>query len=362
MVSTYHIMKIFKKATHDRFMMNLEEDPEFPSTVTVEQHTSDSRCRICLKKGTIPICNEEIDLSVDICTFGDIVISRDDEYPKFICDSCLKLLDSAILFRKTAKDSDQILRRTSTKIRKCSNKSREPENDGSESYKPENPSATLLQNFFSSVESENDLLCNDTNALSRRKKVTKVQCRICFKIITKAYYKEHFALHDHSEARYVCDICGKSFRQRCSYRTHYFTHSFEFPYKCNLCPYRGRHSGLLKTHMRTHTGDYRYMCTECPARFLTKSNLNKHALKHREPTYKCDTCLKGFHSKLVLERHFEADHLGIKNHICNVCGKAFGYRKAMMRHQLDVHKREKKMNGRTPAYLEAEVKKLEDSL
>ncbi|KAJ8715662.1 hypothetical protein PYW07_010144 [Mythimna separata] len=360
MVSTYHIVKLFQKATYDRYHRSLQEDREGSASTSQRDTSEDKICRICLKKGTQPIFKDQgPDIYEDICIFGDVQISEDDEHPKFICDSCLKLLDSAILFRKTAKASDKVLKSASAKSSKHSSKAQDVDNEETVKESTDNTSASILQNFFSAVESENDT-CSEP--MKCKKKVSKVQCRICFKIITKAYYKDHFALHDQTVAKYVCDICGKSFRQRCSYRNHYFTHSSEFPYKCMMCPYKGRHSGLLKIHMRTHTGDYRYMCTECPARFLTKSNLNKHALKHKEPMFKCDDCQRGFHSKLVLDRHFEADHLGIKNHICNVCGKAFGYRKAMMRHQLDVHKREKKLNGRTPAYIEAEIQKLEDSL
>ncbi|CAD0205475.1 unnamed protein product [Chrysodeixis includens] len=361
MVSTYFIVKLFNKATSDRVKYNRERNQrtDESSPKTSQQETTINKCRICLKEGTVSIYNEQDnDMAVDICTFGDIDLSEDDESLQFMCDPCHKLLEAAILFRKTAKKSDHILKNTAAKNKNLSIESQE---SLSQEKVEENTKELVLQNYFSAVASENGV-AEKSVPIKPVKKLTKVQCRVCFKVITKSYYKEHFALHDHTAAKYVCDICGKSFRQRCSYRKHYFTHSSEFPCKCKLCPYRGRHSGLLKTHMRTHTGDYRFMCTECPARFLTKSNLNKHSLKHKEPPFKCDTCQRGFHSKLNLERHFEADHLGIKNHICHVCGKAFGYRKAMMRHQLDVHKREKKVNGRTPAYIEAELKDLDNFL
>lgn len=354
-------MKLFKKASYERYYQRNQDDriESLASTSQSQQNISEKKCRICLKDGTLPIYNDQgPDISEDICNFGDIQISKDDEHPKFLCDSCHKLLDAAILFRKTAKTSDEFLRNASAKSQKKFNNVRDLE---TVKKNPITSSASVLQNF-SSVESDNDLLSDNSNPERSKKKIPKVQCKICFKIITKAYYKEHYALHDQSVAKYVCDICGKSFRQRCSYRNHYFIHSSEFPYKCTICQYRGRHSGLLKTHMRAHIGDYRYMCTECPARFLTKSNLNKHTLKHKEPMFKCDACQRAFHSKLILQRHYEADHLGIKNHICNVCGKAFGYRKAMMRHQIDVHKREKKLSGRTPAYIEAEINKSKEGL
>ncbi|XP_063389352.1 zinc finger protein 674-like [Cydia fagiglandana] len=367
MVSTYYLVKLFQKATYERLKRNLDGVGESSTsgTSTTNNSAGHSRnilatktCRVCLKEvGTRPIFGDEShsDISVAIRVFGDIDVKEEDDYPKYLCDACHTLLEAAILFRKSAKQSHQLLRKRHVK-QEFHHDTQDGDPQETKEEKPRHIRPSILTNFFSLIDSP-----DNSNDPSKRKK-TKVQCRICSKIITKAYYKEHFALHDATIVKYMCDVCGKSFRQRCAYKNHYFTHSTDFPYKCTMCPYRGRNSGLLNTHMRTHTGDYRYMCSECPARFLTKSNLNKHMFKHKEPMFKCDTCHRAFHSKLILERHYEAEHLGIKNHICNLCGKAFGYRKAMMRHQLDVHKREKKVNGRTPSYLEAEFKKQQDEI
>lgn len=197
------------------------------------------------------------------------------------------------------------------------------------------------------------------NKEHKKSQADRIECTICNKSYEKQYYKFHLAIHDNTSSKYVCDTCGKSFIQQSAFKRHCLVHSNELAFKCSLCPYRGRHPGLVKTHMQTHTRDYQHRCMECPARFLTKSNLNKHLQRHKGPVdFKCETCKRGFYSKLELDRHFEADHLGVKNHVCNVCGKAFGYRNAMMSHQLKVHKREKLTNGkgRLPLYLEAERK------
>ncbi|XP_030025798.1 zinc finger protein 726-like [Manduca sexta] len=325
--------------------------------------TFSKQCRICLKAGEIPIYGEDChsDLSFDVRIFGDIDMSEDDEYPKHLCEQCHKLLQCAILFRSTAQKSDMNLREPKVKCEFTSDDSSEPallENNSIKAKQYREPTQTSsVFDYFSDVFSDDGTQENKIVKCRSKSRISKVQCRVCRKIITKAYYKEHYALHDPAIAKYICDICGKSFRQRSAHVTHRFTHSTEFKFKCKVCPYRGRSSGLLKTHLRIHTGDYKYMCSECPARFLTKSNLNRHALKHKDPQFKCDTCKRAFHLKLTLERHIEAIHRGIKNHVCDFCGKAFGYRKALMQHERDVHKREKKSHGRAPAYLQAEDKK-----
>lgn len=214
-----------------------------------------------------------------------------------------------------------------------------------------------IEQFFSDVESDCDQTPNETSIhpTIRKRRIARVQCKICQKIMTKGYSKEHYALHDPTVPKHVCHICGKSFRQKCSLINHRYTHSTEFKFHCKICPYRGRSSMLLKMHMRSHTKDYKFVCTKCPARFTHKSNLNRHTLlQHTVPLFKCETCLREFHTKIRLQQHVTGTHLGIKPHLCNMCDGAFACRRGLMRHQLDVHKREKRAHGRQPDYILAD--------
>lgn len=296
-----------------------------------------SSCRVCLKEGEYSINdNEDTNNIIDaLKVFAEIDIIDNDGYPKHLCNMCYKFLKDALLFRKVAKHTHDMLHSTIKE----------------ETYDHSPDANDYSDNVYESKEWSNEDLIKHEKKV-KIKLAAKVTCHICNKVINRSYYKEHLTMHDPNHQKYVCDVCGKSFRLRCAYHNHSLRHRDDFPFKCQLCPYKARYAELLKTHMRTHTGDYRYMCTECPARFLFKSNLNTHMLKHKEPEFKCDACKRAFHTKLSLQRHFEADHLGIKNHVCNVCGKAFGYRNAMMKHQRHVHKREKMMFGRMPSYLE----------
>lgn len=74
------------------------------------QKYSIEKCRICLDNGEIPIFGSN-DISDDVTEFGQIIIRKDDNLPQYLCDGCLKLLEAAILFRKTAKQSDEVLKR-----------------------------------------------------------------------------------------------------------------------------------------------------------------------------------------------------------------------------------------------------------
>ncbi|KAM3959822.1 uncharacterized protein ACR2FA_006105 [Aphomia sociella] len=356
MATSYYIMK----------MMINKRNPDFydyyrhlPKKCIKTKDDFDSKCRVCLEKGVISIYGEISDETVDaLHYFADIQIDKEDEYPKLLCDTCFKFIQVAMLFKSTAKRTDDVLRRPIKEEINSTDHSPDSDFDyGDCTYDTKDD-----QKWSNEVEIEDRTLVKVEEKKEKSKYTPKVTCHICHKVINRSYYKEHITMHDPDHKKYVCDVCGKSFRLRCAYHNHSLRHRNDFPYKCTVCPYRGRYAELLKTHMRTHTGDYRYMCTECPARFLFKSNLNSHMLKHKEPQFKCDACKRGFHTKLMLQRHFEADHLGIKNHVCNMCGKAFGYRNAMMKHQRHVHKREKLLFGRMPSYLEAEHKKKDGNL
>ncbi|XP_037295722.1 uncharacterized protein LOC115444240 [Manduca sexta] len=81
--------------------------------MTADSVAVDRICRICLKEGNIPIYGKTVDtdFSFDVRTFGDIELTEEDRYPKHLCAPCHALLQSAKLFRKTAKLSDDILKK-----------------------------------------------------------------------------------------------------------------------------------------------------------------------------------------------------------------------------------------------------------
>ncbi|CAH0401669.1 unnamed protein product [Chilo suppressalis] len=345
----YYLQKAMNNKTN-KTIFDYRTHFETTSELHVKTDTDiHSKCRVCLQSSTAQIYNgDNAESIIDVLQLvtGDTINEHDDK-PKALCSVCYDFIKTIVIFRKVAKQTQDILKQPL----KIESNNLDDVDLIDHNYTDED--------IFDTKPPENDWsrIRGDVIKQEKKKCSSKVTCHICSKVINRSYFKEHVTIHDPDHKKYVCDVCGKSFRLRCAYHNHSLRHSNDFPYKCTFCPYRGRYAELLKTHMRTHTGDYRYMCTECPARFLFKSNLNSHMLKHKEPQFKCDTCKRAFHSTLALQRHYEADHLGIKNHVCNVCGKAFGYRNAMMKHQRHVHKREKMLFGRMPSYLEEEQKK-----
>ncbi|GBP27750.1 Zinc finger protein 227 [Eumeta japonica] len=341
-------------------------------------------CRVCLKIGNVPIYGSDQQESIisGLETVCGLNMAPNDGMPKYLCKYCHTLLDAAMQFRKTAQETDEILRQTKSEMNNP-NTLNDIANDLSDDM-PDDLCDDLSEDIDTSfsadisqtapVHSEKkekifeckkcQLQFNNesdftTHRISDDHKNAKSQCPICKGYYAPLYLKSHMLRHKPStEKSYICDVCGKTFVIQNAFTRHRLTHGYDLPFKCELCPYRGRFTESLKMHMRSHTGEKPYACSECPRRFISKSNLNKHSLTHKkEHDFKCQDCGRGFYTRKELEMHFKVDHTGIKDHICNICGKAFGYRKQMMKHQKKVHKREKLRSGRMPLYLQVELKK-----
>ncbi|CAH4035386.1 unnamed protein product [Pieris brassicae] len=307
------------------------------------------KCRVCLKEGSVPIFGNQFtaDISENFRSITDITIDKNDDFPKYLCDECHSKLQNAIDFRNTAKVSDKIFRELPSDTNEDADDfiyEPQPTRKQTKPTRDESYICVKCDKTFRVFEEYTEHISIDHENASR-------QCPICNKIYKEIYFKRHLSLHN--KTQFICDICGKHSFFKGEFTRHRLTHFYHLPFKCTLCPYRGRFPESLKLHMRTHTGEKPYQCTQCPSRFLTKSNLNKHSLTHRDSyEFKCECCGKGFHNKRTYDQHCRIDHGGIKEHVCNICNKAFGYRKQMMKHQLKVHKREKLRSGRMPIYLQ----------
>lgn len=348
MSTSYYMLRFLrKKRGIDKNLMKKIRKPTAPSNQAAIQ------CRICLKDGIIPIYSSKLPFNVEdaIRTFGDIEIIEEDLYPKHLCETCKSLLISAVTFRKSAKESDRILRLNWT-----ANPSTPPvvEDDFSnfsiEDLTEKSHKCETCNLAFSNLEEYS------IHKSSKQHKNTRVQCPICCRLFTLQLYKNHVQRHQ-SASHLICDVCGKLYRKD-NLGRHLQLHSYELPFQCQVCPYRGRFMESLKIHMRTHSREKPFSCDKCELQFITRSNLNRHLLTHKkEKPHKCIECGRGFYSKRDLDAHFKLDHNGIKDFDCRMCGNKYSTRKALMRHELRVHKRHKMAKGRVPLYLQSEYRK-----
>lgn len=164
------------------------------------------------------------------------------------------------------------------------------------------------------------------------------------------------------DARFVCEVCSKTFKNRESFRRHVRRHGdpdalLKCPHcdfrtlqkstwvqhlavlhkvdpqgnrltedlKCSQCDFVCVTKYQLRSHVvRKHTVDKPFKCAECDYATVMRSDIEKHvSIRHRhERLYMCETC--GFRSQTQggYNRHVRS-HSGVKPFKCELCGQAY---------------------------------------
>lgn len=154
-----------------------------------------------------------------------------------------------------------------------------------------------------------------------------------------------------------CDLCGKSFTQKCHLvrhmNIHMKSHINKRPYVCNECGLRCSRADSLKRHKTLHISAEKiplseaiprpHMCDVCGKGFRNRHDLQRHSVIHVNPkAYLCDQCGKTFTQLGDMKRHATA-HTGRELQKCETCGKSFQKRMSLLRHQVH-HNKDKLLN------------------
>ncbi|XP_072014045.1 uncharacterized protein [Amphiura filiformis] len=106
------------------------------------------------------------------------------------------------------------------------------------------------------------------------------KCTYCNKSFLDKWRQNHHERLSHlNERPFVCEVCGKAFKENSALVTHNYSHTGERPFACHLCEYRCIRRDYLTNHIRTHTGVHPYKCELCETTFMHKPALNYHVKK-----------------------------------------------------------------------------------
>jgi len=79
-----------------------------------------------------------------------------------------------------------------------------------------------------------------------------------------------------AERPWVCDLCNRSFAEKCTLKRHIRIHTKEKPWKCDTCGKAFNQSCSLQAHIRIHTGERPFPCEFCEKRFRQSTHRRQH--------------------------------------------------------------------------------------
>eukprot|EP01084_Bolivina_argentea_P303939 524844_1 len=141
----------------------------------------------------------------------------------------------------------------------------------------------------------------------------RYQCDLCHKSYKHlCNWRSHKKVH--TDEAFICVHCGKRFGRKANYKEHLRIHTGEAPYHCDVCHKKFKHHHSWKDHQRIHTGIQPYQCHICKKKFKVSHNLTVHLRIHTgEKPYECKICFKKFRQKSAINSHIKRNHY----HECN---------------------------------------------
>ncbi|XP_059167538.1 zinc finger protein ZFP2-like [Physella acuta] len=169
-------------------------------------------------------------------------------------------------------------------------------------------------------------------------KVKRYKCELCGTSFNRLdNMKLHLVTHIKP---FTCSLCGKNYSSKYSIDLHLSSHSGEQILRCAVCDKVFYHEEALLLHAQSHTSKEVFKCRYCLAVFKQNIQLKNHLKTHsfaRHLTeevkrYKCRMCTLVFTDENDLLAHKEI-HLIERPFRCEICGKAFPWRKALNDHK-----------------------------
>lgn len=143
------------------------------------------------------------------------------------------------------------------------------------------------------------------------------------------------------QKKHICHYCGKISGNIALHNTHLMLHTGERPFKCEQCTTidkRFKTISELKRHTNlVHLGLRLHMCKVCGVSFGQKPHLKTHYRIHTgERPYKCEYCEQDFSMRAVYLKH-KRTHTGERPYKCDKCFECFIDSNSLKKHRENVH-------------------------
>ncbi|ELK30068.1 Zinc finger protein 764 [Myotis davidii] len=142
---------------------------------------------------------------------------------------------------------------------------------------------------------------------------------------------KHRAIH-RGERPHRCPDCGRAFTQRSALTTHLRVHTGEKPYRCADCGHCFSQSSALYQHQRVHSGETPFPCPDRGRAFAHASDLQGHVRTHRREALPWSRLWALLRQSSEMAAH-RRTHSGQRPYPCPRCGRCFGQKSAVAKHQ-----------------------------
>ena len=140
----------------------------------------------------------------------------------------------------------------------------------------------------------------------------KHTCGYCGKVYNfKSALYMHIRKHDEygKALLYICE-CGKRFAFKSMFLKHQPFHGVSRPFPCSQCNKRFKTKNTMQTHLnKTHVTVRRYVCNLCGDSFKQSHHLAQHMVHHSDARpFACTLCDKAYKVKHDLKLHCRRVH------------------------------------------------------
>ncbi|GFT26972.1 hypothetical protein NPIL_649191 [Nephila pilipes] len=115
----------------------------------------------------------------------------------------------------------------------------------------------------------------------KKTKVKELKCKICSTVFPSKVLLLHHqdTIHNIKHKKFVCSYCEYTSIKRSTLALHMRQHTGEKPFKCDQCDYCTSDHNSLRRHKMKHSGERKYKCPYCPYSAIQASTYKSHFMK-----------------------------------------------------------------------------------